>query len=75
MKIILKNIDELFRIMTFFLSHIKKITCELKKYDMTISTKEKGVISMRCVKLKYIEIISIQDILIFNINLQEIASF
>jgi hypothetical protein len=42
---------------------------------MTISTKEKGVISMRCVKLKYIEIISIQDILILNINLQEIASF
>lgn len=30
---------------------------------------------MRCVKLKYIEITSIQDILILNINLQEIAAF
>jgi hypothetical protein len=30
---------------------------------------------MKYVKLKYIEIVSIQDILILNINLQEIASF
>jgi len=49
----------------------KKFTCGFKKYDMMIS-KKKSVISMKCVKLKYIEIISIQDILIFNINLQEI---
>jgi hypothetical protein len=30
---------------------------------------------MRCVKVKYIEILPIQEILIYKINLQEITSF
>jgi hypothetical protein len=30
---------------------------------------------MRCVKVKYIEILPIQEILIYKINLQDITSF
>jgi hypothetical protein len=43
-----------------------------KVYD---NIQKNNVIPMKCVKLEYIEIISIQDILILNNNLQKIASF
>jgi hypothetical protein len=86
LKIVLKNMDEFyfrnklimsFKITTLFLLCIKYLYVNYKKHDIIVSKlkwRNSPMLQMNFVKVKYIENLPIQEILILKINLQKNAS-